>query len=102
MCVIGFMTIGTRSTVSSFSKTIVADLGTNRETISFVIAANIWLSGLLQPFAGYIMDRFGARGLFTASVALYGWALAHWLTSTSGTCSLSTAYWSGLPVPERR
>jgi MFS family permease len=72
MCVIGFMTIGTRSTVSSFLKTIIADLGTNRETISFIVAANIWLSGLLQPFAGYVMDRFGARGLFTASVALYG------------------------------
>ncbi len=72
MCVIGFLTIGTRSTVSSFLKTIIADLGTNRETISFIVATNIWLSGLLQPFAGYIMDRFGARGLFTASVALYG------------------------------
>jgi MFS family permease len=72
MCVIGFMTIGTRSTVSSFLKTIIADLGTNRETISFVVATNIWLSGLLQPFAGYVLDRFGARGLFTASVALYG------------------------------
>jgi len=72
MCVIGFMTIGTRSTVSSFLKTIIADLGTNREAISFVVATNIWLSGLLQPFAGYIMDRFGARGLFTTSVALYG------------------------------
>src|SRR5688572_2250220 len=72
MCVIGFMTIGTRSTVSSFLKTIIADLGTNRETISFIVAVNIWLSGLLQPFAGYVMDRFGARELFTASVALYG------------------------------
>ena len=72
MCVIGFMTIGTRSTVSSFLKTIIADLGTNRETISFIVATNIWLSGLLQPFAGYVMDRFGARGLFTTSVALYG------------------------------
>src|SRR3989442_4114383 len=72
MCVIGFMTIGTRSTVSSFLKTIIADLGTNRETISFIVATNIWLSGLLQPFAGYIMDRFGARGLFMASVPLYG------------------------------
>ena len=76
MCVIGFMTIGTRSTVSSFLKTIIADLGTNRETISFVVATNIWLSGLLQPFAGYIMDRFGARGLFTTSVALYGLGIA--------------------------
>ena len=72
MCVIGFMTIGTRSTVSSFLKTIIADLGTNRETISLIVATNIWLSGLLQPFAGYVMDRFGARGLFTASVAFYG------------------------------
>jgi len=72
MCVIGFLTIGTRSTVSSFLKTIIADLGTNRETISFIVATNIWLSGLLQPFAGYIMDRFGARGLFMASVPLYG------------------------------
>ena len=72
MCVIGFLTIGTRSTVSSFLKTIIADLGTNRETISFIVATNIWLSGLLQPVAGYIMDRFGARGLFMASVPLYG------------------------------
>src|SRR4026209_1373292 len=72
MCVIGFMTIGTRSTVSSFLKTIIADLGTNRETIPFVVPTNIWLSGLLQPFAGYVMDRCGARGLFTASVAVYG------------------------------
>jgi MFS family permease len=72
MCMIGFMTVGTRSTVSSFLKTITADLGTNRETISLIVAVNIWLSGLLQPFAGYVMDRFGARELFTASVALYG------------------------------
>ena len=45
ICAMGFMTIGTRSTVSSFLKTIIADLGTNRETISFVVAMNIWLSG---------------------------------------------------------
>ncbi len=71
-CVMGFITIGTRSTVSSFLKTIIADLGTNRETISFVVATNIWLSGFLQPFAGRFMDRCGARGLFTVSIALYG------------------------------
>jgi hypothetical protein len=37
MCLIGFMTVGTRSTVSSFLKTITTDLGTNRETISFIL-----------------------------------------------------------------
>jgi MFS family permease len=72
VCVMGFMTVGSRSTVSSFLKTIITDLGTNRETISLVVAINIWLSGLLQPFAGHVMDRFGARGLFAASIALYG------------------------------
>src|SRR5712691_4319734 len=61
-CVMGFITIGTRSTVSSFLKTIIADLGTNRETISFVVATNIWLSGFLQPFAGRFMDRCGSSG----------------------------------------
>jgi MFS family permease len=72
VCIIGFMTVGSRSTVSSFLKTIIADLHSNRETVSFIVAVNIWLSGLLQPFAGHIMDRFGAKWLFTASVALYG------------------------------
>jgi MFS family permease len=72
VCMIGFMTVGTRSTVSSFLKTIIADLHSNRETVSFVVAVNIWLSGLLQPFAGHIMDRFGAKWLFTLSIALYG------------------------------
>jgi MFS family permease len=72
VCAIGFMTVGTRATVSSFLKTIITDLESSRGTVSFIVAVNIWLSGLLQPFAGHIMDRFGARGLFTASIALYG------------------------------
>jgi MFS family permease len=72
VCVIGFMTVGSRATVSSFLKTIIADLHSNRETVSFIVAVNIWLSGLLQPFAGLVMDRFGAKWLFATSVALYG------------------------------
>src|SRR5262245_6092741 len=56
VCLIGFMTVGSRATVSSFLKTIITDLHTNRETVSFIVAINIWLSGLLQPFAGYCMD----------------------------------------------
>ena len=70
--VIVFMTIGTRSTLGVFLKTIVQDLGWDRSTISMVIAVNIWLSGLLQPFIGYVMDRYGAKWLFTISTALFG------------------------------
>jgi MFS family permease len=71
VCIMGFMTVGTRSTLGNFLKTIITDLHWDRGTISFVVAVNLWLSGLLQPFAGHLLDRFGARGLFATSVALY-------------------------------
>jgi MFS family permease len=76
LCVIGFMTIGTRATLGNFFKTIIADLSWDRGTISFVVAVNLWISGLLQPFTGYLMDRFGAKWLFTISVAIYGLGVA--------------------------
>ncbi len=72
VCLIGFMTVGARSTLGNFLKSIIADLSWDRGTISFVIAINLWLSGLLQPFAGHLMDRLGARYLVAASVAIYG------------------------------
>src|SRR5262245_61156868 len=72
LCIIGFMTSGTRATLGNFFKTIIADLSWDRGTISFVVAVNLWISGLLQPFTGYLMDRFGAKWLFTISVAIYG------------------------------
>jgi MFS family permease len=76
VCLIGFMTIGTRATLGNFFKTIIADLSWDRATISFVVAVNLWISGLLQPFTGHLMDRFGARWLFAISVAAYGLGVA--------------------------
>jgi len=72
VCLIGFMTVGTRATLGNFFKTIIADLSWDRGTISFVVAVNLWISGLLQPFTGHLMDRFGARWLFASSVTVYG------------------------------
>jgi MFS family permease len=76
VCLIGFMTMGTRATLGNFFKTIIADLHWDRGTISFVVAVNLWLSGLLQPFTGHLLDRFGARWLFAISVAAYGLGVA--------------------------
>src|SRR5262247_2907598 len=76
LCLIGFMTIGTRATLGNFFKTIIADLSWDRATISFVVAVNLWISGLLQPFTGHLMDRFGARWLFAISVTTYGLGVA--------------------------
>lgn len=67
-----FMTVGTRSTLGVFFKTIVADLGWDRGTISMIVAINIALSGALTPFTGNLMDRFGTKWLFTVSVAVFG------------------------------
>jgi MFS family permease len=76
VCLIGFMTVGTRATLGNFFKGIIADLSWDRGTISFVVAVNLWISGLLQPFTGHLMDRFGARWLFAISVTVYGVGVA--------------------------
>jgi MFS family permease len=76
VCLIGFMTMGTRATLGNFLKTIIADLSWDRGTISFVVAVNLWISGVLQPFTGHLMDRFGAKWLFAASVTAYGLGVA--------------------------
>ncbi|HSX83050.1 MAG TPA: MFS transporter [Candidatus Saccharimonadia bacterium] len=71
-CIIGFMLVGARETLGNFLKPITGELHWDRETISLIAAINLWLSGLLQPFTGHIMDRFGAKWLFAISVTLYG------------------------------
>jgi MFS family permease len=76
VCLIGFMTMGTRATLGNFFKTIIADLSWDRGTISFVVAINLWISGALQPFTGHLMDRFGAKWLFAISVTAYGLGVA--------------------------
>jgi len=76
VCLIGFMTVGTRATLGNFFKGIIADLSWDRGTISFVVAINLWISGLLQPFTGHLMDRFGARWLLAISVTVYGLGVA--------------------------
>lgn len=71
-CLMGFMLVGARETLGNFLKPITTELQWDRETISLVAAINLWLSGLLQPFTGYVMDRFGPKWLMTISVLLYG------------------------------
>ncbi len=69
---ITFMTMGTRSTLGVFFKSIIDDLGWSRGTLSMLVAVNIWLGGFLQPFIGYVMDRYGAKWLFIISSVLFG------------------------------
>ena len=65
-----FASTGIRHAVGPFLKPITADLGLDRATFSFVIAISLFLYGLFGPFAGVLLDRFGARVTASAGTLL--------------------------------
>jgi MFS family permease len=76
---------GIRHAVGPFLKPITADLGLDRATFSVVIALSLFLYGLFGPFAGVLLDRFGARLtasagtlLLVASLVLTGLVRSFW------------------------
>jgi MFS family permease len=48
------------------------ELGVSYATLGFVAAVFYTVSALLQPFAGFIVDRYGGRGVLLAGMALLG------------------------------
>ena len=61
---------GIRHAVGPFLKPITADLGLDRATFSIVIAVSLFLYGVFGPFAGVLLDRFGARLTASAGTLL--------------------------------
>ena len=61
---------GTRSAPSILIVPLEKEFGWSRATISFAIALNIFLYGMLGPFAAAIMDRFGIRHTVMGALAL--------------------------------
>ena len=68
-----FMTLlvaaGLRSTPGVLIVPLEAEFGWSRATISFAIGLNIFLYGLIGPFAAAVMDRFGLRRTMLAALA---------------------------------
>jgi len=52
---------GLRATPSVLIVPLESEFGWSRSTISFAIGVNIFLYGLIGPFAAAVMDRFGLR-----------------------------------------
>src|SRR2546421_6545122 len=74
-----------RHAVAPFLKPTTADLGLDRATFSIVIALSLFLYGVFGPFAGVLLDRFGARLtasagtlLLVASLILTGFVRNFW------------------------
>jgi MFS family permease len=70
-CVITIvLTAGTRASFAAFLKPIEQDLGLDRLTLSTAGALTALGYGLILPLAGRLANRYGARPVMMASVAL--------------------------------
>src|SRR5438105_7227731 len=67
---------GLRSTPGVLIVPFEAEFGWSRATISFAIGVNIFLYGLIGPFAAAVMDRFGVRRTMLAAFALIALGVA--------------------------
>src|SRR6516165_41146 len=60
---------GLRATPGVLIVPLEAEFGWSRATISFAIGVNIFLYGLIGPFAAAVMDRFGLRRTMLGALA---------------------------------
>jgi sugar phosphate permease len=67
---------GVRSTPGILMVPFEQEFHWSRSTISFAVAVNLVLFGLIGPFAAAMMERFGIRRLMLASIALIGTGVA--------------------------
>src|SRR5271169_5631136 len=61
---------GVRATPGVLIVPLETEFGWSRATISFAVGVNIFLYGLIGPFAAAVMDRFGLRRTMLAALAL--------------------------------
>lgn len=67
---------GVRATPSVLIVPLEQSFGWSRETISFAIGVNIFLYGLMGPFAAAAMQRFGIRPVIIFALALLAAAVS--------------------------
>jgi MFS family permease len=68
------------------------DLGVSYAALGFLVALFYTLSGLLQPLAGFVVDRYGARSVLLAGVAcLVGSTLIMGFSTSYATLALGAA-----------
>ncbi len=67
---------GVRATPGVLIVPLETEFGWSRATISFAVGVNIFLYGLIGPFAAAVMDRFGLRRTMLAALALIATGVA--------------------------
>jgi MFS family permease len=74
--VMAFLSSGIRFTIGPFLKPVVADLGIDRASFSFVASVGLLLYGAFIPVVGRLVDRVGARPVTVAGALLLALSLA--------------------------
>jgi MFS family permease len=74
--VVALVTAGVRATPGVFIVPLENEFHWSRATISFAIGVNLFLYGLIGPFAAAVMDRCGVRWTMTVALAVSGLGVA--------------------------
>ena len=70
------VTAGIRATPGVLMVPLEMEFGWRRTVLSFAVAVNIALFGLIGPFAAAVIDRFGLRRIVLSAIALLAGAVA--------------------------
>ncbi len=81
-CIV-LVSYGVRASFGLFLAPISADFGWGRETLSFAIAMQNLMIGLLVPFCGAVADRYGLTRVLVTAGAAYALGVAGMALSTS-------------------
>jgi sugar phosphate permease len=74
--VVALITAGVRAAPGVLIVPLEAEFHWSRATISFAVGVNIFLYGLIGPFAAAVMDRFGVRRTMVSALAATGIGVA--------------------------
>ncbi|MBI5627427.1 MAG: MFS transporter [Candidatus Rokubacteria bacterium] len=75
-CFILLITMGWRYSFGVFFKSMAGEFGWDRATLSLVVAINMLVFGLSQPFVGQLADRLGPRRVLAICSIVLGTGLA--------------------------
>jgi len=89
------LAMGMRQSMGLFQPHMIRSIGITASDFSLAIAIQNIVWGLTQPFAGALVDRFGARWVCTSGVVIYGLGM---LTAAHATSAMMVTIGIGVCV----
>jgi predicted MFS family arabinose efflux permease len=89
------LAMGMRQSMGLFQPHMIRTIGITASDFSLAIAIQNIVWGLTQPFAGALVDRFGARWVCTSGVVIYGLGM---LTAAHATSAMMVTIGIGVCV----